>query len=132
MQNFRINFTNKVRTDRVVIGYTATTRTQDGRQRIIYHGEQDYYRDVVPLIFLESGAAAVEAIGQVIKGIDTDYVLSEVIFAVPQNTAILTVPSFMSFTRYLTDNGYLSRVLTHATAEGQIVDTKFSQELRLG
>ncbi|WP_075168898.1 hypothetical protein [Loigolactobacillus backii] len=92
MQNFRINFTNKVRTDRVVIGYTATTRTQDGRQRIIYHGEQDYYRDVVPLIFLESGAAAVEAIGQVIKGIDTDYVLSEVIFAVPQNTAILTVP----------------------------------------
>ncbi len=132
MENYQISFNNKIKPDTVTVAYTATHKELDGRQRVLYRGEAVFQRDAVPSLLLKTGEVAIHAIEQVMIGLKKNYQLVKVTFAQPQNSTLLGVPNFETFSRYLVERKLLHCVPTHTVSGETVVDIKFEQELRIG
>ncbi|MFC6169766.1 hypothetical protein [Loigolactobacillus jiayinensis] len=132
MANYQISFNNKIKTETITVAYTASHTTLSGRRQILYNGESVFQREAVPPLLLQTGEVALRSIEQVMVGLKQNYQLVKVNFAQPQNSALLGVPSFQMFSRYLKEHKLLHCVPTHQAAGKTVVDITFEQELRIG
>lgn len=107
MTPYKIFFNNRVTATSVVVAYNASTL--DNVE--IFNGRIKLQITTANARFLSSGNVALRAIETTMMGISTKYRLVAVTFTKPEVPAILSIPDYECFNKYVFDHGMTRGVL---------------------
>lgn len=101
MTPYKIFFTNRITATSVIICYNASTMNNEE----IFNGRIKMQLNTVNVHFLTTGKVALRAIETTMMGIDPNYRLVAVTFTKPVQQAVLSVPDYYSFNKYVFEHG---------------------------